>query len=417
MASVIFLYRSTKESSSLTIRLLYRHEGKDFVLASKTKVETTKVYWEKKHKTKSKDISIINNQTTINNELNKITNYVLNKFNNFSAPEMLNKRWLDNQMDNYYIPNKGPKNIPNDILRFIDYYIKQRINDVKPVSIKKFNVIKHKLQRLESLLNKTLYINEINEDFKQDFYKYCKQENYSQNTIQRELVSIKSFCKYARSKGLEVHNELDGLKLAKEKTDHIYLSLEEINLIENAHIDKPHLINARDWLIVSCFTGQRISDFMRFTKEMIRIEKKKSLIEFEQQKTGKLMTIPLHKKVQAILDKYKGDFPSRISDQRYNDSIKEVCKIAGINEEVQGRKQLNISKDPSVQKIRRKEGIYPKYELVTSHIGRRSFATNHYGKIPTSYLIYVTGHSSEIMFLNYIGKSNKDMALELTKYF
>ena len=45
------------------------------------------------------------------------------------------------------------------------------------------------------------------------------------------------------------------------------------------------------------------------------------------------------------------------------------------------------------------------------------FATNHYGKIPTSYLIYVAGHSSEEMFLNYIGKSNKDIALELTKYF
>ena len=417
MASVVFLYRSTKESSSLTLRLLYRHEGKDFVLASKTKVEVTKVYWDKKHKAKSKDISIINSQTKINNELNKITNYVLSKFNKSSAPEMLNKKWLNNQINNYYIPNKGPKNIPNDIIRFIDYYIKQRINDVKPVSIKKFNVIKHKLQRLESSLNKTIYINEINEDFKQDFYKYCKQENYSQNTIQRELVIIKTFCKYARLKGVKVHNELDGLKLAKEKTDHIYLSLEEIDLIENAHIDKPHLIHARDWLIVSCFTGQRISDFMRFNKEMIRIEKGKSLIEFEQQKTGKLMTIPLHKKVQAILDKYKDDFPSRIFDQRYNDYIKEVCKIAGINEEVQGRKQLNISKDPSVQKIRRKEGVYPKYELVTSHIGRRSFATNHYGTIPTSYLIYVTGHSSEIMFLNYIGKSNKDMALELTKYF
>ena len=55
--------------------------------------------------------------------------------------------------------------------------------------------------------------------------------------------------------------------------------------------------------------------------------------------------------------------------------------------------------------------------LLFSHVGRRSFATNYYGDIPTSYLIYVTGHSSEIMFLNYIGKSNKDMALELTKYF
>ena len=66
---------------------------------------------------------------------------------------------------------------------------------------------------------------------------------------------------------------------------------------------------------------------------------------------------------------------------------------------------------------RKLEGLFEKWELVTSHIGRRSFATNFYGEIPTSYLIYVTGHSTEIMFLNYIGKSNKDLAMELTKYF
>ena len=61
--------------------------------------------------------------------------------------------------------------------------------------------------------------------------------------------------------------------------------------------------------------------------------------------------------------------------------------------------------------------MYKKYDLVTSHIGRRSFATNFYGTIPTTFLIYITGHSTESMFLNYIGKSNKDLALEITKYF
>lgn len=62
-------------------------------------------------------------------------------------------------------------------------------------------------------------------------------------------------------------------------------------------------------------------------------------------------------------------------------------------------------------------GTYPKFELVTSHIGRRSFATNYYGKIATTFLINITGHSSETMFLNYIGKSNKDMALEMAQMF
>ena len=417
MASVVFLYRSTKDSACLTARLLFRINKKDFILASKTKLEVTKTYWNKKHATKSKDISIINRQTQIKNELNEITQFVLKEFNKSSAPDQLNNKWLTNQIDNYYKPKRGPKNIPKDIVRFIDYYIDIRRNEVKKASIVKFNVIKHKLQRLEGVLSKTIYIKEINENFKQEFFNYCRDENYSQNTIQRELNIIKTFCKFARSKGIQVDSELDSLKLPKEKIDNIYLSLKEIELIENAEIEHPHLINATEWLIISCFTGQRISDFMRFTKEMIRIEKGKSLIEFEQQKTGKQMTIPIHAKVQKLLDKNKGEFPHRISDQRYNDYIKEVCKIAGIDEEIKGKKQLNISKENNIQKIRRVEGVYPKYELVTSHIGRRSFATNYYGDIPTSYLIYVTGHSSEVMFLNYIGKSNKDMALELTKYF
>jgi len=417
MASVVFLYRSTKDSACLTARLLFRLDKKDFILASKTKLDVTKTYWNKKHSSKSKDISVINKQTQINNELNKITQFILNEFDKSSAPDQLNNKWLTNQIDNYYKPKRGPKNIPKDIVRFIDYYIDIRRNEIKKASIVKFNVIKHKLQRLEGVLSKTIYISEINEDFKQEFFNYCRDENYSQNTIQRELNIIKTFCKFARSKGIEVDSELDSLKLPKEKIDNIYLSLEEIELIENAEIEQPHLINATEWLIISCFTGQRISDFMRFTKEMIRIEKGKSLIEFEQQKTEKLMTIPIHAKVQKLLDKNKGEFPNRISDQRYNDYLKEVCKIAGIDEEIKGKKQLNTSKENKTKKIRRVEGVYPKYELVTSHIGRRSFATNYYGEIPTSYLIYVTGHSSEVMFLNYIGKSNKDMAMELTKYF
>ena len=417
MASVIFLYRSTKETACLTVRLLFRYENKDYILASKTKLEVDKAYWEKKHRAKSKDISIINKQTQINNELNKITQFILKEFDKSSVADQLNNIWLKNHIHNFYNPKKGPKNIPKDIVRFIDYYIETRRNEVKKASIVKFNVIKHKIQRLERELGKTIYLKEINDDFKQDFFNYCKEENYSQNTIQRELNIIKTFCKFARSKGLEVDNELDSLKLQKEKVDNIYLTLDEIKLIENADLYQPNLSNARDWLIISCFTGQRISDFMRFTKEMIRVEKGESLIEFEQQKTGKLMTIPLHRKVKKILEKNNGEFPNSISDQRYNDYIKEVCKIAGIDEKIKGKKQKNISKEKNIPKYRSVEGIYPKYELVTSHVGRRSFATNYYGDIPTSYLIYVTGHSSEIMFLNYIGKSNKDMALELTKYF
>ena len=175
------------------------------------------------------------------------------------------------------------------------------------------------------------------------------------------------------------------------------------------------LINAKDWLLISCYCGQRVSDFMRFDKSMIRYEKNKSgdlkpLIEFTQVKTGKMMTIPLHQNIIQILKKYGGDFPRKISDQRYNEHIKKVCEKAKINEPTLG----TVFNQETKQKETKE---FPKWRLVASHIGRRSFATNNYGKIPTSFLMYMTGHSTEKMFLTYIGKSNKDIAMESTNYF
>ena len=56
----------------------------------------------------------------------------------------------------------------------------------------------------------------------------------------------------------------------------------------------------------------------------------------------------------------------------------------------------------------------PKYEFVTSHIMRRSFASNYYGKIETPLLMNITGHSKESTFLTYIGThQNKDALADL----
>lgn len=219
---------------------------------------------------------------------------------------------------------------------------------------------------------------------------------------------IKTLCYHAESNGIKTHNQLKTLKLKTEKTDIIYLSFEELKLIENTPQPHEHLENAKDWLIISCFTGQRVSDFMNFTKDKIRIEKGKPLIEFAQQKTKKLIALPLHKNVQEILAKRDGNFPRKISTQRYNDYIKEVCKNAKISNVISGSKQINK---------RKVKGQYPKHELISTHVGRRSFASNFFGKIPNSLLMVATGHSTENMFLKYIGKTSTEQSLALAEYF
>jgi len=128
-----------------------------------------------------------------------------------------------------------------------------------------------------------------------------------------------------------------------------------------------------------------------------------------QKKTKTAISIPLSSKVISILNKRNGNFPRRISDQKYNEHIKEIAKEAGLIHLVSGSKQ-NLS-------LKRKEiAEFPKWELVTSHIGRRSYATNNFGKIPTRLIMTMTGHKTEREFLKYIGKSETSMAMQLAEY-
>ncbi|MDV6169495.1 phage integrase SAM-like domain-containing protein [Flavobacterium sp. DG1-102-2] len=425
MASVNFLYRSKKDSAKLNIRLLYRLNGKDENIATNSKLVVTKHYWNNIHNKRVRDIDDANLKADVLAEMNKISTFILTAFD-ATKPELVDKEWLINILELYYNPHKDEET-PNTLVEYIDFYISYRRHELKSSSIQKFTVIRKKMEKLQKQRKKPIYIKDINDRFKNEFVDFYHKENYAQNTIQRELSFIKTFCRHARYMGVETSSQLDSIKVDKEKSEKIYLTVQELAMIKNIDESKlsDSLQNARDWLIISCYTGQRVSDFMRFTKDMIRTEdkidpktketKELRLIEFTQKKTGKLMTILLLKEVLETLNKRDGNFPYSISAQRYNEFIKKVCKIAGINQKIKG--SIHSETEPKSQVFRSKTGIYEKWELITSHIGRRSFATNFYGKVPTSYLKYVTGHSTETMFLNYIGKSNKDMAIEMDTYF
>lgn len=290
---------------------------------------------------------------------------------------------------------------------------------MKQTLITKYNVIKHKLERFESAINKQFEIKDINETFLKEFVLYYKKQNYSQNTMHRDLGFIKTICRHARTKDVVTSNELDKLKLTKARVKNIYFSNEELNILENLTNLPPHLDNARDWLVISCHCGQRISDLLRFNKKMIVEKKGVKLLKFTQKKTGKEMSIALSSTIVRILDKRNGEFPQSIYDQKYNEEIKEVCKIAGFNEMTEGKKQINIAEDDDKEnekKIRAISGTFPKYELVTSHIGRRTFSTLKRDSMPLNLLMSMTGHSTETALNTYLQMENDDKAIQAYKY-
>jgi integrase len=419
MATVHFLYRSTREKSCLEVRLQHTKDAIKYLWSAKTKIEVSKDYWTKHHKTNSRNIDIKNEQKRVTELCSIVENLILDSFKK-TTPEAITKDWLQTKIDLFYNPklHDAPTEvIPANLIEYFDYYIKYKENYPSEVLIRKYRVLQKKLARFQTDRNKPILIKDVNKRFKLEFSDYCEKQQYSRITTQRDFAEVKTICIDARSKGIETSLELDKLSFPRLKATNIFLTFDEITAIENIEQSKltDSLDNAKDWLIISCFTGQRVSDFMRFTNEMVRTENGKKLIEFTQVKTGKIMTIPVHPKVIEILNKRNGMFPYAISDQKYNDYIKVVCEIAELTQIVNGSKKIETAPESGIYRKVSKE--YRKCDLVSSHIGRRSFASNFYGTIPTTYLIYVTGHSTEVMFLNYIGKSNKDLAIEMTNYF
>ncbi len=409
MASITFLYRSRKTEEVLTLRLNYTLNNKYFQLDGKTKVRVTSDYWNNIHtKQRIRDIKDKNKQIEVTTELNKLESFILNEINSYLKSE-ISKDWLTNKIEEYY----NPITLPTELIKFFNFYIKQREQELKETRIKSINSIKNRLLDFEKQTSKTILIKNVNDNFKKEFILFLQDiKGYAKSTIQASLKIIKHICDYANSKGLETHRDLENIsKYEVKRKPFVYLTEEEVSKIETLELEE-RLNNVRDWFLISYYTGQRISDFMQFKPKMVEVINNKPVINFKQSKTNKIMTIPLLEGAYNIFLKRNKQFPKPISDQKYNDYLKEVCKLAGITEMTKGTKL--IEKEEGFRKVK---GSYPKYELVSSHIARRSFATNYYDKIPTSILTLLTGHSTEKQLLEYIQKSEKDKAIQAHSYF
>ena len=146
------------------------------------------------------------------------------------------------------------------------------------------------------------------------------------------------------------------------------------------------LENIRDLFIVLSYTAVRSSDIKNICSENIQVVEGVKICVFKQTKTGGSVAIPLHPYVTEILDKHHGILPVSIQ-QLTNRLIKVVAYRAGITENV------NITKHRG---LGRTVVTLPKYELITTHTGRRSAATNMFlAGIPSAQIMSITGHSSE----------------------
>ena len=296
------------------------------------------------------------------------------------------------------------QNLPNKVQ-------KNGKTGVTIATLKKYRTIINKIEDFEKYQKKRLKIIDVNLKFHEEFIYFLHNvQRLNVNTTGKYLVFVKTICLSAK-KYVKINKEIqyDEWRQPKEDVAFITLSETEINTIYDHDFSKtPYLENARNWLIIGVWTGARVSDLLKFTKDNIE----NGFIEYTAQKTAQRIVLPLHPQVVEILKNLNGEFPRQISSQKFNDYIKTVCEFAGINEMVEGSKLKQLK--PKVW--RKTKGEFEKWQLVSTHICRRSFADNHYGKLSTTVLMAVTGHTTEQMLLNYIKKAPLDKA-EILKEF
>ena len=254
-----------------------------------------------------------------------------------------------------------------------------------------------------------LYLNSIDKYTAESFTRFLKiEKQYSDNYCGQLLKLLKIILRDAEKSGLEVHPYSNYIESFKQKSSdrilHI-LNPKEIKVLkELQHVPEVYKDSYR-WLLIGLCIGQRVSDLLKLTLNDLRKAPTGLYIDIVQQKTKKAVTVGVADPL--VIQLLENKFPKIVSQVVFNKQIKSLCKMAGIDGLVSGFKNY--------PKIRRKEVVSaPKYEFVTSHIMRRSFASNYYGKIETPLLMNITGHSKESTFLTYIGThQNKDALADL----
>lgn len=233
---------------------------------------------------------------------------------------------------------------------------------------------------------------DINYTFCENFIEWMSEKDLCANTRGSHVKFVKAAMNEAYKSKLHHNEEFRTFRKEVEQVDAVYLTNEEVTKIAQLPLCGTHAI-ARDLFIVGCHTGMRFSDYSRLSMNDIS----DGVIHFITQKCNTPVDIPAHPRVLEILAKYGGSVP-KITSQKFNLYIKQVCKEAGLNESI----------------VLRKGGEHircEKWELVSSHTARRTGLTNMYkAGIPTYRCMMISGHKTEKVFLTYLRITQQENA-------
>ena len=361
-----------------------------------------------------------------------------------SDKTILTSKWLENSIDKELHPEKyAPKVEAQQSFfdAFDEFLEKRKLSDVRE---RNFMVLKRALQRYELFVSTNenrdfkLALDNITSETIRDFesflrnehtlydeYKYlydkfpaimgtnrktAKPQQRGTNTINAMFNKLRAFFNWCPDNGITTNRPFKNYESVPDLYGTpVYITIDERNTIYHADLShRPNLAIQRDIFVFQCLIGCRVGDLYKMTKQNVI----NGAIEYIPRKTKDdypvTVRVPLHETAKEILNRYEsedGVLLPFISEQKYNDAIKEIFKIAGITRTV-----------TIINPTTRDEEKRPINEIASSHLARRTFVGNLYKKVKDPNLVgKLSGHKDGSKAFARYREIDEDMKTELIK--
>jgi len=401
MASIKFFIRNktTSDQTSISLKVLWPIKN-ELIYSIGLKVAPRN--WDIKNQQVRNKVEVSNIKDLINNKLIKIKSFVKEVITKLETEGQLTKENLKYELDVYFDKIIVEKKVET-FYEYVDLLVENSKKRVAKVTWQTYKRTLELLKDFEKSENYKISFKSINIDFYFSFVEYLGDvQEMSSNTIGKQIKNIKMFMNSANEDG---YTDFSGhkhkhFKVLREDSYQIYLNDDELSAMGKLEYEIDSVKDrVRDLFLLGAYTGQRISDWKKLSKENIVIYDGTSCFKLKQTKTNADVIIPIHPVIKKILAKREGNAPKFVNEQDINVELKKIAEEAKI--------KGNVTE----------KGNVPKYELVSSHTARRSFCTNAYKEgMDTLAIMQLSGHKTEKSFLTYIKIDNEEFATRIANH-
>jgi integrase len=402
MASVSFVLKDPNSTEPTLIYFIVRHGNKRLKYSTGEKVIPE--HWDAKNykaRGRTGDAKDINNQLPRYKEVYRKYLAYLD-----GAGEPFDLNHLKDLLEERF--KAAPAQRVPYLVDFAENY--KATANKKHTTLKAYGAAISKLKAYERAKKTKLRFEDIDLEFYYSYRDFLINQGLALNSIGGAIKNLKVFMEVSFDSDLHKNQTFKNkrFKVEQEDTTQIYLTESELDALLSLDLsNNTRLEVVRDYFILGCRTGLRFSDLQSMVKENIIETESGPMFKIRTRKTGETVFIPMHAQSLAILDKYNFTLPRLISNQKFNSYIKEVAKVAGIDTDTTTHRTEG---GQSVEKVS------PKFELVSVHTARRTFATLAYkAGLPASSIMKITGHKTERTFQKYIKLTNQEHAELLAK--